>query len=126
MFGRAAHRDGSFTALSSILIPGDDIHFWTPSSTNHLPSFMQRHAQLFGSATTQRLRDMAVAVIGCSGTGSPLIEQLVRLGIGRIVIVDPDRVEDKNLNRIYNSTREDAYLKRLKVESMAKAIAAMS
>jgi hypothetical protein len=125
MFGRAAHADGTFTALSSILVPGDDIHFWTSTSGAQMPSFMQRNAQLFGSATTQRLRDMAVAVIGCSGTGSPLIEQLVRLGIGRIVIVDPDRVEDKNLNRIINSTREDAYLKRHKVVSMAKAIAAM-
>ena len=66
-----------------------------------------------------------MAVVGCSGTGSPLIEQLARLGVGRIVIVDPDHVETKNLNRIVNSTREDAYLRRPKVEVLARAIAAM-
>ncbi|HTW35777.1 MAG TPA: ThiF family adenylyltransferase, partial [Rhizomicrobium sp.] len=70
-------------------------------------------------------RDMSAAVIGSSGTGSPVIEQLARLGFGRLVIVDPDRVETKNLNRILNSTREDAYLRRHKVEAMARAIAAM-
>jgi hypothetical protein len=68
---------------------------------------------------------MAVAVVGCSGTGSPVIEQLARLGVGRLVLVDPDHVEEKNLNRILNARREDAYLKRPKVEVMARAIASM-
>lgn len=125
MFGRAIHADGAFQPLDSILVPGDDLHFWIPQSVGTLPSFAQRHAQLFGSGTTRRLREMSVAVVGCSGTGSPVIEQLARLGVGRLVLVDPDRVEPKNLNRILNATREDAYLRRPKVEVMARAIAAM-
>ncbi len=125
MFGRAILPDGTFQPLDSILVPGDDLHFWIPQSSGRLPSFAQRHSQLFGAGTTRRLREMSVAVVGCSGTGSPVIEQLARLGVGRLVIVDPDRVEEKNLNRILNATREDAYLKRLKVEVMARAIAAM-
>ena len=125
MFGRAILRDGSFKPLDSILVPGDDIHFWLPAHTARVPSFAQRHAQLFGAGTTQRLREMSVAVVGCSGTGSPVIEQLARLGVGRLVLVDPDRVEEKNLNRILNATREDAYLHKPKVEVMARAIARM-
>jgi len=125
MFGRAILPDGTFQPLDSILVPGDDLQFWIPEGGGMLPSFAQRHTQLFGSGTTRRLREMAVAVVGCSGTGSPVIEQLVRLGVGRLVIVDPDRVEEKNLNRILNATREDAYLKRPKVEVLTRAIAAM-
>lgn len=125
MFGRAIHPNGAFQPLDSILVPGDDLHFWIPQSGGTLPSFSQRHAQLFGSGTTHRLREMSIAVVGCSGTGSPVIEQLARLGVGRLVLVDPDRVESKNLNRILNATREDAYLRRPKVEVMARAIAAM-
>lgn len=125
MFGRAVMTDGAFQPLDSILVPGDDIQFWIPEYRSALPAFSQRHAQLFGAGTTRRLREMSVAVIGCSGTGSPVIEQLARLGVGRLVIVDPDRVEEKNLNRILNATREDAYLRRPKVEVMARAIAAM-
>ena len=125
MFGRAALPDGSFQPLDSILVPGDDLQFWIPQIGGAVPSFAQRHAQLFGSGTTRRLRELSVAVVGCSGTGSPVIEQLARLGVGRLVIVDPDRVEEKNLNRILNATREDAYLRRPKVEVMARAIAAM-
>lgn len=125
MFARAILKTGTFQDLDSILVPGDDLHFWISDAGGRLPSFTQRHAQLFGAGTTRRLREMAVAVVGCSGTGSPVIEQLARLGVGRLVLVDPDRVEEKNLNRIMNSTREDAYLKRPKVEAMARAIAAM-
>jgi hypothetical protein len=124
-FGRAAMRDGSFQPLDSILIPGDDIQFWIPESAGRVAAFAQRHAQLFGAGTTNRLRHMAAAVIGCSGTGSPLVEQLARLGLGRLVLVDPDFVEERNLNRIVNAWREHAYLKRPKVEAMARAIAVM-
>ncbi|HEY1544962.1 MAG TPA: ThiF family adenylyltransferase [Xanthobacteraceae bacterium] len=125
MFGRAILRDGSFEALDSILVPGDDLRFWIPEAGGRSPAFAQRHTQLFGAGTIRRLRAMSIAVVGCSGTGSPLIEQLARLGVGRLVLIDPDRVELKNLNRIVNATREDAYLRRPKVEVMARAIAAM-
>jgi hypothetical protein len=125
MFGRARTRDGTFRPLDSILVPGDNISFWLPEQEGRVAAFAQRHAQLFGAGTTSRLRRMAAAVIGCSGTGSPLIEQLARLGFGRLVLVDPDFVEERNLNRIVNAWREHAYLKRPKVEVMARAIAAM-
>jgi hypothetical protein len=125
MFGRAAMRDGSFQELDSILVPGDDLQFWIPECGDRAPNSLQRQIQLFGSGTNRRLRQMAAAIIGCSGTGSPLVEQLARLGIGRLVLVDPDCVEERNLNRILNATREDAYLRRPKVEVMARAIAAM-
>jgi proteasome lid subunit RPN8/RPN11 len=125
MFGRAILANGDFHDLDSILVPGDDIRFWVPGPTGRVADFAQRHAQLFGAGTTRLLREISVAVIGCSGTGSPLIEQLARLGVGRFVLVDPDRVEEKNLNRIVNASREDAYLQRPKVEVMARAIAAM-
>ncbi|MGA2918232.1 HesA/MoeB/ThiF family protein [Methanoregula sp.] len=125
MFGRAILPDGTFQQLDSILVPGDNLHFWTANDIGKLPSFTQRHAQLFGLGTTRKLREMAVAVVGCSGTGSPVIEQLARLGVGRFVLVDPDKVEEKNLNRILNSTHEDAVLGRLKVEVMSRAITEM-
>lgn len=46
--------------------------------------------------------------IGNSGTGSIVVEQLGRLGVGEFVFVDPDAIEAKNLNRILNATSEDA------------------
>lgn len=124
IFGRGIFPDGTFQPIDSILIPGDNIEYWI-HERGELPSFTRRNAQLFGPGTTQKLRKMSAAVVGCSGTGSPVIEQLARLGIGRLVLVDPDKVEEKNLNRILNSTQEDGIQGRLKVEIMSRAIASM-
>jgi ThiF family/Prokaryotic homologs of the JAB domain len=127
MIGRVLGEEGKILApLSVIMAVGDEIRIWTddcrPAGWD---GFALRHAQAFGSGTTAILRGLAVAVIGCSGTGSIVVEQLARLGVGRLVLVDPDTVEEKNLNRILNSGKEDAYLKRPKVKVLATAIARM-
>jgi hypothetical protein len=53
------------------------------------------------------------------------VEELARLGVGRLLLVDPDAVEEKNLNRILNTGKEDVYLKRPKVYALASAVARM-
>jgi len=65
---------------------------------------------------------LSVGVVGCSGTGSPVIEQLVRLGVKRLILIDPDIVEAKNLNRIINSTVDDVENKKSKVLAIADAV----
>jgi hypothetical protein len=62
------------------------------------------------------VRKLRVGVIGCSGTGGPVILQLAHLGVGRLVLVDPDRIEVKNLNRIPGATMKDALNKAFKVD----------
>lgn len=126
MFGRGVVPGPDFVVLDSIAVAGDSVRFFfADKAVGNLPGFTLRHAQLFGRGTTALLRRLAVAVVGCSGTGSIVIEQLARLGVGKLVIVDPDHVEEKNLNRIVNAIREDAYLRRPKVDVAARAIAGM-
>ncbi len=124
VFGRVVKESGEFESLPLVSVAGDDLqYFWHSSgSEEDVPEFARRHAQAFGAGTTRALRNLSIAIVGCSGTGSLVIEQLARLGVGRLVIVDPDRVEEKNLNRILNATMEDARLERLKVEVLARAI----
>jgi hypothetical protein len=47
---------------------------------------------------------------------------MIRLGVGAIILVDDDTVEDRNVNRILNSTMEDARAKRYKVDVIGDAI----
>jgi len=125
IFGRVLGDDGKIIApLVSVMVVGDDIRIWTERRLSQ-GSFALRHAQAFGNGTTDMLRSMSVAIVGCSGTGSFVVEQLARLGVGRLVLVDPDVAEEKNLNRIVNSGKEDAYLARPKVHVLATAIARM-
>jgi molybdopterin-synthase adenylyltransferase len=54
-----------------------------------------------------RLRDSAVAVIGCGGLGTWAIAALACIGVGRLVLVDDDLVDLSNLNRQILYTRGD-------------------
>ncbi len=76
----------------------------------------------FTSRMRAELQRMSASVIGVSGIGSIVVEQLARLGFGEIVLVDFDRIEHKNLNRILNSTIADADSNRLKVDCFEDAI----
>lgn len=123
MFGRALISKGRFVPMESINVVGDDLHFWYPKNGESAAGdFTASHAQLFGQGTTERLRRLSVGVVGCSGTGSPVIEQLMRLGIGELVLVDDDRMEERNVNRIINSTMDDAREGRFKVDVLSRAI----
>jgi len=60
----------------------------------------QLRAESWGKETQQLLEQTSVLVIGAGGLGSHSANLLVRLGIGRIVIVDSDVVEISNLPRV--------------------------
>ena len=126
MFGRAIWPDRLGKPLDEIRIAGDDIQVWRQHSNPKVtPGYAQRIAQTFGENTYNLLRSLRIGVVGCSGTGSIVIEQLARNCVGELVLVDPDHIEDKNLNRILNSTWEDAKQGRSKVEVMRRSITAM-
>lgn len=48
-----------------------------------------------------RLKDKVVGIAGCGGLGSNCAVALARVGVGRLVIADFDRIEPSNLNRQY-------------------------
>ena len=112
-------------AYSSIMVVGDDLQIWHSGQTSLTEEFSLRHRQAFGEGTTSLLRSLSIAIVGCSGTGSFVTEELARLGVGKLILIDSDRVEEKNLNRILNSSKEDSYLGTYKVHALAKAIARM-
>lgn len=122
MFGRVLRADGGFEPIECISVAGSDLHFWyADAGSADLPGFVASHLQAFDEGTIQRLRRLSIAVIGASGTGSPVVEQLLRLGVGVLIIVDDDRMEDRNVNRILNSTMQDAREGRYKVDVLGDA-----
>ena len=126
MIARLVDDGGRFHPISSVNVIGDDLSFFpSAAEVTRVPEFARRIGQAFGAGTYDRLRRLRVAVVGCSGTGSPLIEQLARNCVGELVLVDPDRVEHKNLNRILNATMDDARQACLKVDVAARAVRAM-
>lgn len=103
-----------------VTVSGDDLRYWwADRATDGGPG---NRPIAFTSGMTAELGRLSALVIGASGTGSITGEQLARLGFGRVQVVDFDRLEWKNLNRILNSSRADADANRLKVEVFAEAV----
>lgn len=100
-----------------VAIYGDDLRLcWNAAPDAATPL-------AFSAPMREELARLSIAIIGISGTGSVVAEQLLRMGVGELIGVDDDHVEDKNLNRILNSTKADADAARLKVDVFKDAAA---
>jgi hypothetical protein len=114
---------GQFVPFDLVTVLGDDLRIFGASDSGKMARpFTRRNSQAFGAMTTEMLGRLRVAIVGVSGTGQPLAEQLLRLGVGTIVLVDPDRVEELNLNRLPHATFDDAKGSLPKVEATARAV----
>ena len=58
-----------------------------------------RQRKIFGDEGQERLRAASVGVVGGGGLGSFLVLELAYLGVGKIVIVDDDCLDDEHSNR---------------------------
>ena len=73
-----------------------------------------------GEEGQKKLKNSSVIVIGAGGLGSPTLLYLAAAGVGRIGIIDDDRVDITNLQRqVIHSTEA---VGSLKVESAANRI----
>lgn len=62
---------------------------------------------LIGTEGLENLRNATVMVLGVGGVGSHCIEALARSGVGKLILVDNDKVSQTNINRqsiAYQST----------------------
>ncbi|MBQ4562922.1 MAG: tRNA threonylcarbamoyladenosine dehydratase [Lachnospiraceae bacterium] len=79
-----------------------------------------RTEMMFGKDGIERLRNAHVAVFGIGGVGGHVVEALVRSGVGRITLIDNDRVAESNLNRQIIATQQTIGMD--KVDAMAERI----
>ena len=77
-----------------------------------------------GGEGQAKLLRSSVLVVGAGGLGSPLILYLAAAGVGRIGVVDHDKVDLSNLQR--QIIHDEASIGRPKVESAAAAVAALN
>ena len=123
MKGRVVKPDLNFTEIDKISVIGESINMFSNSNEDtRIRKAFKRNSQAFGAKTVNTLQGMKIGVVGCSGTGSPIIQMLFRLGVGTLVIIDPDVMGHENLNRIVPSKTSDADKKTLKVEVIKEHI----
>jgi len=77
-----------------------------------------------GGAGQATLKRATVSVIGAGGIGSPAIQYLAAAGIGRLIVIDDDRVELSNLQR--QTLFGGADIGAAKVDAAAAAVARLN
>lgn len=79
------------------------------SSAQNRLAFPQHDRQIlmWGSRGQEALSKSVVAIVGLGGTGSVTAQQLIHLGVGKIIAIDDDIVERSNLSRIVGASLSD-------------------
>lgn len=108
---------GARVELSQATVIGRNVDIVRPrqpeqSGLRSDPGIFDRQARMFGVAGQERLSTLTVAIVGLGGAGSLAAEMLARLGVGRLLLIDPDCLEPHNLPRVIGSRTDDISLSR--------------
>ena len=79
-----------------------------------------RQIRAFGSAGQKIVSSLTVALVGLGGTGSVAAQQLAHLGVRKFVLIDPDVLEETNLNRVVGTA--PGFAGRTKIDTAAALI----
>lgn len=99
--------DGTWSAVDCVRVLGRRFRFFGERPDGPLPVFFDRQVRAFGPDMQRLIGRLHVGVVGAGGTGSIVIEQLARLGVGTLSLYDGDAFDSTNVNRVYGSTTED-------------------
>jgi len=123
-------KDRSVSPINEFRIIGEDgVKILKPTSLHDfshdrygIKEIYDRQVLAFGKVGQALLQKPVICIVGCGGIGSILTIQLARLGVNKLILIDHDRVEISNLNRLAGSKLSDAKFKRLKVQMLANYI----
>lgn len=111
---------GDRAELAEVVIPGNNLVRLQPKPTKPATTdpAWDRQTRLFGDRGQQNLSRLRVAIVGAGGAGSLITEFVARMGVGSLVLVDPDHVDETNLPRLVGAERAD--VGQLKVDVAAR------
>ena len=81
---------------------------------------LRRTFDTWGPATQNTISRLHVGIVGLGSVGCLVAEAMARMGIARVTLIDPDRIEEHNLDRLLYGTVHD--IGRLKVDVAAEAM----
>lgn len=84
---------------------------------------LKRTVSAWGEQSQQTLARLNFGVVGVGSVGSIVAECLARMGVQHIKLIDYDRVERHNLDRLLHARLKDAKSGKLKVDVIGAALA---
>lgn len=115
MRGRVWLADGRRRDIDLIRVVGDTFEFFVHSDKSPSPQVFDRQVRAFGGGIQWVLSNLVIGIVGVGGTGSAVAEQLIRLGVGTLYVFDGDSLDESNLTRVHESSRDQIGAKKVKV-----------
>ncbi len=114
--GRVWFKDGSTQPIERIRVVGSRFRFYFFGAIGEAVSpIYDRQVRAFGKDFQRILGRLHVGVVGSGGTGSAVIEELIRLGVGEISAFDEQLLTESNVTRVYSSRLVDVDLPKVKL-----------
>jgi len=101
--------DGDPGIVESVVIYGDRLDQWVSRDDDlaePMPRF-NRQTPWFTTIGQRKLGRLKLALVGLGGTGSPLLQNLVYLGIRNFILIDHDDSDESSMNRLVTATAAD-------------------
>jgi molybdopterin/thiamine biosynthesis adenylyltransferase len=110
-FWQAGKNSLEFARLVGV---GEPIDIWPAVGRRTVVSAprrrLARQSVAIGPDSDRKLAETTVAVLGLSGGGSHVIQQLAHQGVGGLVAIDDDIVDEANLGRLVGARTSDVHL----------------
>jgi molybdopterin/thiamine biosynthesis adenylyltransferase len=116
-FARARHgADPSRVQdIRHIAVIGERLQLYGVTGEAGSNEILKRQEAAFGKPFNKKLQSLRVVVVGAGGTGSSAATLLARAGVGELIVVDGDDLEDTNLNRVRGHRLADVGQNKAKV-----------
>lgn len=123
LLGRVWLNEKKFVQLERVRVIGKSLRIFFPEPSFTVPPWANRQIEAFGKDFQRLLKRLCIGVVGAGGTGSSVCEQLIRMGIGELLVIDEQKLEDTNVTRVYGSGLGDVgKSKSLLIKKIAKKV----
>lgn len=95
------------TPARHVIVPDRPFRVYRDAASANEDGAFLRQSAVFGKPFVNTLQSLRIGVVGLGGTGSPTATLLARSGVGELILIDPDRLEESNLNRVRGTRRSD-------------------
>jgi molybdopterin-synthase adenylyltransferase len=96
--------------FARVVVVGETLEIWPSPSYERRERPTRRRLDRQNVAipnSDAALADATVAIVGISGGGSHVVQQLAHIGVGTQIDVDPEFVDETNLGRLVGATEAD-------------------
>jgi len=106
--GLRARQIGTNTEIRVVVLGEFRIVAFDPGQAPYdSPSRFDRQVRAFGADGQREIARLRIGIVGLGGTGSIIAQQLVHLGVREFILIDPDTIDETNLNRVVGTNVAD-------------------